>query len=150
LFDKRFVLIWLIAEDEVDILNLLTMVIQVWGHKPLVFESGQKVWDWLDKIESGTFVGDLPHFALMDIRMPGKKGNEVAHRMRKMSAFQQIPLALMTAYSLTESEQQQIQSADGVDAIISKPLPTFDELLTTLNRIIANKRISEPGVSQSP
>jgi len=61
-----------------------------------------------------------------------------------------MPLALMTAYSLTESEQKQIQSADGVDAIISKPLPTFDELLTILNRIIANKRISEPGVSQSP
>jgi CheY-like chemotaxis protein len=143
-------LIWLIAEDEVDILNLLTMVVQVWGHKPLPFESGQKVWDWLDKIEAGTFTGDLPHFALMDIRMPGKKGNEVANRMRTIPAFQQMPLALMTAYSLTESEQNEIKSTDGVDAIIGKPLPTFDELLTTLNRIIANKRISEPGVSQSP
>ena len=143
-------MIWLIAEDEVDILNLLTMVVQVWGHKPLAFESGQKVWDWLDKIESGAFAGELPHFALMDIRMPGKKGNEVANRMRSIPAFQQMPLALMTAYSLTESEQKQIQSADGVDAIISKPLPTFDELLTILNRIIANKRIIEPGVSQSP
>jgi CheY-like chemotaxis protein len=150
LFDKRFVLIWLIAEDEVDILNLLTMVVQVWGHKPLTFESGQKVWDWLDKIETGTFAGEMPHFVLMDIRMPGKKGNEVANRMRTIPVFQQIPLALMTAYSLSESEQKQMQSADGVDAIISKPLPAFDELLTTLNRIIANKRISEPGVSQSP
>jgi len=149
-FDKRFALIWLIAEDEVDILNLLSMVVQVWGHKPLAFESGQKVWDWLDKIESGTFVGELPHFALMDIRMPGKKGNEVAHRMRTIPAFQQMPLALMTAYSLNDSERQQIQSDDGVDAIISKPLPTFDELLMTLNRIIANKRINESGVSQSP
>ena len=143
-------MIWLIAEDEVDILNLLTMVVQVWGHKPLPFESGQKVWDWLDKIESGTFVGELPHFALMDIRMPGKKGNEVAHRMRTIPAFQQMPLALMTAYSLNDSERQQIQSDDGVDAIINKPLPTFDELLMTLNRIIANKRINESGVSQSP
>jgi len=143
-------LIWLIAEDEVDILNLLTMVVQVWGHKPLPFESGQKVWDWLDKIESGTFAGELPHFALMDIRMPGKKGNEVARRMRTMPAFQHMPLALMTAYSLTESEQNQIKSVDGVDAIIGKPLPTFDELLITLNCIITNKRINQPGVSQSP
>jgi CheY-like chemotaxis protein len=143
-------LIWLIAEDEADILNLLTMVVQVWGHKPLPFESGQKVWDWLDKIEAGKFAGELPHFALMDIRMPGKKGNEVANRMRKMSVFQQMPMALMTAYSLSESEQKQIQSTDGVDAIIGKPLPSFDELLVTLNQIIANKRISEHGVSQSP
>jgi len=59
-------------------------------------------------------------------------------------------LALMTAYSLNDSERQQIQSDDGVDAIISKPLPTFDELHTTLNRIIADKRINASGVSQSP
>ena len=143
-------MIWLIAEDEVDILNLLTMVIQVWGHKPLAFESGQKVWDWLDKIEAGTFAGELPHFALMDIRMPGKKGNEVANRMRTIPALKEMPLALMTAYSLSESEQKEMQWADGVDAIISKPLPTFDELRATLNRIIANKRTNESGVSQSP
>ena len=143
-------MIWLIAEDEVDILNLLTMVVQVWGHKPLAFESGQKVWDWLDKIESGTFAGELPHFALMDIRMPGKRGNEVANRMRTIPALKRMPLALMTAYSLSETEQKQIQSADGVDAIISKPLPTFDELRSTLNRIIASKQTNESGASQSP
>ena len=143
-------MIWLIAEDEVDILNLLTMVVQVWGHKPLAFESGQKVWDWLDKIEAGTFAGELPHFALMDIRMPGKKGNEVANRMRTIPALQKMPLALMTAFSLSESEQKEMKAADGVDAIISKPLPSFDELLSTLNSIIANKRIGESGVGQSP
>ena len=139
-------MIWLIAEDEVDILNLLTMVVQVWGHKPLAFESGQKVWDWLDKIEAGTFAGELPHFALMDIRMPGKKGNEVANRMRTIPALQKMPLALMTAFSLSESEQREMKAADGVDAIISKPLPSFDELLSTFNSIIANKRIGESGV----
>ena len=143
-------MIWLIAEDEVDILNLLTMVVKVWGHQPLAFESGQKVWDWLDKIESGTFKGELPHFALMDIRMPGKKGNEVANRMRTIPALQQMPLALMTAYSLSESEQKEMKAADGVDAIISKPLPTFDELRVTLNRIIDNKQTNGSGVSQSP
>ena len=143
-------MIWLIAEDETDILNLLTMVVQAWGHQPLPFESGQKVWDWLDKIEAGVFTGQLPDFALMDIRMPGKKGNEVANRMRTIPAFQQMPLALMTAYTLSESEQKQMQAADGVDVIISKPLPTFDELRSTLNRIITNKRANQPGVSQSP
>ena len=150
MFDKGFVFIWLIAEDETDILNLLTMVVQAWGHQPLPFESGQKVWDWLDKIEAGVFTGQLPDFALMDIRMPGKKGNEVANRMRTIPAFQQMPLALMTAYTLSESEQKQMQAADGVDVIISKPLPTFDELRSTLNRIITNKQANQPGVSQSP
>lgn len=142
-------MIWLIAEDETDILSLLTMVVQLWGHKPLSFESGQKVWDWLDKVEAGTHCGDLPQFALMDIRMPGKKGNEVANRMRTISAFHDIPIVLMTAFSLTEADHKAFQEQDGVDAVIGKPLPTFDELQILLNQVIANKRASKTGVNQS-
>lgn len=142
-------MIWLIAEDETDILSLLAMVFEAWGHKPLAFPSGQKVWDWLDNIESGTYAGDIPDFALMDIRMPGKKGNEVANRMRTIPALKNIPLVLMTAFSLTESEKQEFQDRDGVDAIISKPLPAFDVLQSTLNRIIRNKQVDQSGVNQS-
>ena len=140
---------WLIAEDETDILSLLTMVVQVWGYKTLPFESGQKVWDWLDKIEAGTYTGDLPEFALMDIRMPGKKGNEVANRMRTIASFHNIPIVLMTAFSLSEADQKTFQVQDGVDAVIPKPLPAFDELRTMLTGIIANKRVAQTGANQS-
>ncbi len=139
---------WLIAEDETDILSLLTMVAQVWGYQTLAFESGQKVWDWLDKVEAGTYTGEMPQFALMDIRMPGKKGNEVANRMRTISAFQHMPLVLMTAFSLSEADQKVFQVQDGVDAVIAKPLPAFDELRNTLTTIIANKRVAQTGANQ--
>lgn len=140
---------WLIAEDETDILSLLTMVVQVWGYTTLPFESGQKVWDWLDKVEAGTYTGELPQFALMDIRMPGKKGNEVAKRMRSISVFHHMPMVLMTAFSLSEAEQKNFQVQDGVDAVISKPLPAFDELRTILTGIIANKRVAQTGTNPS-
>lgn len=132
-------MIWLIAEDETDILNLLSTVAQVWGHKPLPFESGQKVWDWLDGVDKGSVSNDLPEFALMDIRMPGKRGNEVAKRMRTVSRLRNIPIVLMTAYSLDEDDRQAFRTQDGVDAIISKPLPSFDELRTVLNQVIESK-----------
>ena len=47
------------------------------------FENGQKVWDWLDTIEKDA-QSALPELILMDIRMPGKKGNELAKRMRTL------------------------------------------------------------------
>jgi CheY-like chemotaxis protein len=134
------VLIWLIAEDDIDILNLLSTVTQVWGHTPLSFESGQKVWDWLDRVDASTPTSELPGFALMDIRMPGKKGNEVANRMRSVARFKHIPIVLMTAYSLDANDRLALQTNDGVDAIISKPLPAFDELRTVLNSIIEQKQ----------
>lgn len=131
---------WLIAEDEPDIRNLLDMMVQVWGHQTLTFENGQKVWDWLDHLEinDGTTVPDL---VLMDIRMPGKKGNEIARRMRQIDALHHTPIVLMTAYALTERERLDMIDASGVDHIISKPLPDFEQLRALLNEIVDNRRM---------
>lgn len=130
---------WLIAEDETDIRNLVTMMCRVWGHNPIAFESGGKAWDFLDAVEAGTYSGPLPEFALMDIRMPGKKGNEVAARIRQVAALANIPIVLMTAFSLNDEERAAMMEQDGVDQIITKPLPDFNQLHTILHGIIRAK-----------
>lgn len=130
---------WMIAEDEADIRNLVTMMCRVWGHNPIPFESGQKAWDFLDSVEAGTYTGPMPEFALMDIRMPGKKGNEVAARIRQVEALAHIPIVLMTAFSLNDDERATMMNDDGVDQIITKPLPDFNQLHTILHGIIRAK-----------
>jgi CheY-like chemotaxis protein len=135
-------LIWLIVEDEVDILSLIATMCQVWGHQSITFPSGQKAWEWLDQVEAGTYKGAMPEFVLMDIRMPGKYGNEVANRMRKIPQFKHTPIALMTAYSLSSEDREKMMLADGVDQIINKPLPGFEDLRVTLNQIIEKKQAS--------
>lgn len=133
---------WLIAEDEDDIRNLVAMMCKVWGHNTLTFENGQKVWDWLDKVENGGYDGQLPELILMDIRMPGKKGNELANRMRTIPVLRPLPIVLMTAFSLNESERMQMMTVDGVDHILTKPLPDFEELRVLLHNIVDRKRVS--------
>lgn len=130
---------WLIAEDETDIRNLVKMMITVWGHNPLVFENGQRVWDYLDQVERGEPTGPVPEFVLMDIRMPGKRGNELALRMRSLDAFKRVPIVLMTAFALSEDEMSQMQHDYAVDYIINKPLPDFDQLRILLHNIIQQK-----------
>jgi CheY-like chemotaxis protein len=131
---------WLIVEDEADIRNLVAMMCQVWGNVPMTYESGQKAWDWLDAIEAGTYNGDLPDFALMDIRMPGKRGYEISARIRTIPAIAHIPIVLMTAFVMTEEEMDRMRAEHGVDAVINKPLPDFDRLRTILYDIIEKKR----------
>lgn len=133
-------MIWLVAEDEADIRNLITMMVQVWGHNAVAFENGQKVWDWLDAIEHGTYKDPLPELVLMDIRMPGKRGNEVAHRMRKLPALERTPIVLMTAFAMTESERMEMIARDGVDQIIHKPLPDFEQLREILHNIVTARQ----------
>lgn len=131
---------WLIAEDEADIRNLVGIMCTVWGHTPITFESGQKVWEWLDQVEAGEITTGLPDFALMDIRMPGRRGSELSQRMRSIEALKSIPIVLMTAFVLGEEEIDRIKQEYGVDHIINKPLPDFDRLGTVLHDIIKQKQ----------
>ncbi|QPC81772.1 response regulator [Phototrophicus methaneseepsis] len=133
---------WLIAEDEPDIRNLVAMMCQVWGHQPMTFESGQKAWDWLDKVEAGDFTGDLPDLALMDIRMPGYRGDEVAQRIRKTASLKDIPIVLMTAFVLSDEERKTMMEEAGVDMIINKPLPDFGDLKKLIDQVIASRQAS--------
>jgi CheY-like chemotaxis protein len=136
-------LVWLVAEDEADIRILITTMIQVWGHSATAYENGQKVWDWLDTAEANPAAFTPPDLVLMDIRMPGKKGNEVAARMRALPAFARTPIILMTAFTMNEAERREMIERDGVDRIIQKPLPEFEALRKLLHDSIEDKR-AEP------
>ncbi|MDQ7035668.1 MAG: response regulator, partial [Anaerolineae bacterium] len=82
----------------------------------------------------------LPEFALMDIRMPGYRGDEVAKRIRETAQVKDIPIVLMTAFILTQDEMQQMKHESGVDHIINKPLPDFMQLKQILEDVINSKK----------
>src|SRR5687768_18496289 len=121
----------------------------VWGHTPLAFESGQKVWDWLDQVESGVVTTGLPDFALMDIRMPGRRGSELAQRIRTIDKIKNIPIVLMTAFVLGDEEIARLKEENGVDHVINKPLPDFDALGVVLHDIIKKKQESVEKQAES-
>lgn len=126
-------------EDEADIRNLVVTMANVWGHTTIAFESGGKAWDWLDTVEKGLYNKPLPEFALMDIRMPIKRGDEVAARIRQTRALAHIPIVLMTAFVLSDEERREMMTHAGVDAVINKPLPDFVQLKGILQDIIDQK-----------
>ena len=130
----------MIAEDEADIRMLVSTMAMAWGHTTLQFESGQKAWDFLDKVEAGEYKSPLPEFALMDIRMPGYRGDEVAKRIRETKAIKDIPIVLMTAFILSEQEVRQMKAESGVDHVINKPLPDFMKFKEILDTVISSKK----------
>ncbi len=131
---------WLVVEDEDDIRGIVRVMFQAWGHTALEFRDGNEAWKWLDSLEANTFTGTLPELALMDIRMPGHRGNEIAQRIRTVAQVKQIPVILMTAYSLTDADRQDFITNCGVDRIIPKPLPDFFEFKKILDEVYAKKK----------
>src|SRR5205807_4515546 len=115
--------------------NVVAVMMSVWGEKPLPFPDGGAAWGWLDTIANGTFKGELPDLALMDIRMPGYTGDKIAARIRQTPQIKDIPIILMTAFSLTDAEIKDMMSQAGVDYLINKPLPDMDVFRSTLYRV---------------
>jgi two-component system cell cycle response regulator DivK len=131
---------WMIAEDEADIRNLVATMATVWGHTSIAFESGQRAWDFLDSVDNGSNTKPLPEFALMDIRMPGYRGDEVAKRIRLVEKLKHIPIVLMTAFALNEDEIRKLKDETGADHVINKPLPDFMVLKNMIDNVIEKKK----------
>jgi CheY-like chemotaxis protein len=132
---------WLVVEDEEDIRNIVKVMFTAWGYTSIDFRDGNQTYAWLDTVEAGTFQGELPDLALLDIKMPGPRGNEIARRMRTMPPFKHIAIVLMTAFTLEDHERQSMVREDGVDYIIDKPLPDFFELKKQLEEVYEKKKM---------
>lgn len=145
-------MVWLLVEDDPDIRNFVQMVLTVWGHTPLPFPDGRTAWAWLDSVESGTYQGELPELALMDIRMPGHNGDEIAARIRQTESLKHIPIVLMTAFTLSEAEIAEMQRRTGFDHLINKPLPELDRLQQLLYGIRDKRKAqtAAPSIESAP
>jgi CheY-like chemotaxis protein len=135
-----------LVEDDADIRTVVSIMMTFWGEQPLAFPDGFTAWAWLDSVENGAFTGELPDLALMDIRMPGYRGDQLAARIRQVEALRHIPIVLMTAFSLTSDEKRDIIDRGGIDHLIHKPLD-MEELRTTLYqaRDERRNRLAHPG-----
>lgn len=126
---------WLLVEDDPDIRTIVAMMMTVWGEEPLAFPDGRAAWSWLDTVETGSHTGTLPELALMDIRMPGYTGDQIAARIRMIPALKHIPIILMTAYNKSDDEVEALRKTAGIDYFLNKPLPDMDDFRDTLYRV---------------
>jgi CheY-like chemotaxis protein len=87
----------LVVEDDRALLELLTDYLELEGVDVTAVESGDEA---LRLLEGGSPT-DL---VLLDIRMPGIRGDEVLRRMRASPRLARIPVAIMTGMNPGELE----------------------------------------------
>ncbi|NWG18036.1 MAG: response regulator [Chloroflexi bacterium] len=120
---------WLLVEDEPDIYEVLNHLNAIVGATSLIFTTGEEVADWLEAVETGEITDDLPVFALVDIRLPGRiDGVAVGERIRRCGPLRHIPIVLMTAYRLSPDKETECIRRAGANRLIYKPLPPLSEM----------------------
>ena len=86
----------LVADDEPDMRALLADLLEEAGHQVVQAENGQLA------VEQAQ--NNPPDLVLMDVLMPKMDGVQALKRLRDNPATQNVPVILLTAFSLSEDE----------------------------------------------
>ncbi|HEX8032333.1 MAG TPA: response regulator transcription factor [Ktedonobacterales bacterium] len=117
----------LVADDDPQLLRLITRNLQLEGYEVLAASDGQQA---LDAIEA-----HAPDLVLLDVMMPRMDGFTVAERVREFSA---VPIIIVTARG---QDQDKIRGLDaGADDYLTKPF-SVDELLARVRAVLRRARL---------
>jgi CheY-like chemotaxis protein len=116
----------LVVEDNEDNLTLIDYLLRAYGYTPLLARSGE------DGLRIATeMCADL---ILLDIRMPGLDGYQVAAAIRGTSGLERTRIVAVTASAMV-GDRERITAA-GFDGYIQKPVDP-ETLLASLQPFLA-------------
>ncbi len=75
-----------------------------------------------------------PNLILLDIRMPGLTGDEIAEQLKKQEATRNIPVVFLTAL-VTDEEMEERGNVIGGHYFVAKPVRS-EELLRLIQSIV--------------
>jgi two-component system alkaline phosphatase synthesis response regulator PhoP len=122
----------LVAEDEKDIRELVSITMRL---------AGYEVWTANDGQEALTLAREvLPDLILMDVRMPRMTGYQACVAMKEMEELKDIPVVFLSAKG-QETEIQQGLAAGAVAYVLKPFAPT--ELTTRIEELLTESRTQE-------
>lgn len=120
----------LVADDDPQLLRLVTRNLELEGYEVLAVVDGQQA---LERIET-----HAPALALLDVMMPKVDGFTVCERVREFSS---MPIIILTARGL---DQDKIRGLDlGADDYLTKPF-NADELMARVRAVLRRSQIVAP------
>jgi two-component system response regulator MtrA len=106
----------LVADDDVDIRDLVKFKLATLGHQVVTVADGNSAVD--------ACVASRPDLAVLDVMMPGLTGLEAVREIRNHPALKDIPVILLTARA--QHSDMQTGYDYGADDYITKPFSPKD------------------------
>ena len=124
----------LAADDDPQLLRLITRNLQLEGYDVLAASDGQQA---LELIENNS-----PDLVLLDVMMPRMDGFTVCYRVREFSS---VPIIIITARG---QDQDKVRGLDlGADDYLTKPF-SVDELLARVRAVIRRSQFTAREYTQ--
>ena len=115
-----------VAEDDPDVHELLSMILDVGGHEVRMTHSGDAA--------LAACLAEPPELVMLDVSMPGElDGYAVARRLRVHPATKDLPIIMLTAHAQEDAERKAL--AAGANAYLVKPFDA-ERLLELIERLL--------------
>src|SRR5438128_862117 len=125
----------LAADDDPQLLRLVTRNLQLEGYEILAASDGQQAHDQI--------YNSSPELVLLDVMMPRMDGFTVCHRVR---SFSSVPIILVTARG---QDQDKVRGLDlGADDYLTKPF-SVDELLARVRAVLRRAHFTATEQAQT-
>jgi len=129
----------LIAEDERDIRELVSLSLQFGGYTVVQAANGAEAVEQAQK--------ELPDLILMDVRMPKMTGYDACRRIKAIPELRDIPVVFVSA----KGQESEIQTGleAGAEEYILKPFAPDDlvkQVQAVLERVVARRVVRQADV----
>ena len=125
----------LIVDDEAAIREMISVALQMAGYRCLEAENAQSA--------HAIVVDHQPDIILLDWMMPDVSGIELARRLKRETAYADIPIIMLTARSEEDNKIQGLEA--GADDYITKPFSPR-ELIARLKAVL--RRTATAGIDE--
>lgn len=115
----------LIVDDDAQLLDYLSTILQPWGFKVALLSDPQQFWQTLETTQ--------PDLLILDIFMPEVNGIELCQVVRNDLKWSELPVLMLSAHRDTEIVQQVFWA--GADDYIQKPIVEPELMARVLNRL---------------
>ena len=116
----------LIAEDNVDAGDSLSLLLRLHGHEVLVARTGPSALEVASAFH--------PQVVLLDIGLPGMDGYQVAQRLREKPEFKNVLFCALTGFTPSDADRERPLNA-GFDHHFVKPIE-LKKLLEVFNLVV--------------
>ena len=125
----------LIVDDEAAIREMISAALQMAGYRCLEADNAQNA--------HAIVVDHQPDIILLDWMMPDVSGIELARRLKRETAYADIPIIMLTARSEEDNKIQGLEA--GADDYITKPFSPR-ELIARLKAVL--RRTATAGIDE--
>jgi signal transduction histidine kinase/DNA-binding response OmpR family regulator len=129
----------LVVEDHATNVRILNRQLQLWGLEVTTCASGPEALEWAERAPSP------PDIVITDMHMPGMDGVDVAKALKARSAWQRVPIVLLTSGFMPAGDQ----NAQLFAARLLKPARQ-NQLFETLVRCLSASGAERGAVVAAP